>query len=57
MTEQGPPSSALDTDPEYRAASLVTPNSTWTWRTPAAGRVYTIRVLAFGSNGTSRTSA
>lgn len=44
-------------DPEYRAATLVAPNSTWTWKTPAAGRVYTVRVVAVGSNGTTSTSA
>ena len=44
-------SSPLDT--EYRAASLVPPNSTWVWWTPGAGRAYTIRAVAVGTNGTT----
>jgi len=47
-------SSALDT--EIRIATLVTPNSTWTWTRPGAGRLYTIRVVAVGSNGSTTTS-
>jgi len=43
-------------DAEYRAASPVAPNSTWIWWTPGAGRAYTIRAVAVGSNGTTATS-
>ena len=43
-------------DAEYRAASLVAPNSTWIWWTPGAGRAYTIRAVAVGTNGTTATS-
>jgi hypothetical protein len=43
-------------DPEYRAATMVPAGGTWVWWTPAAARTYTIRVVAFGSNGTAATS-
>jgi len=43
-------------DPEYRAATLLAPNSTWTWRTPAAGRAYSIHAVAIGTNQTTAAS-
>lgn len=43
-------------DPEYRAATLVPPNSTWVWWTPGAGRAYTVRAVAVGTTGTTATS-
>lgn len=43
-------------DPEYRAATWVPPNSAWPWKTPASGRIYTIRAEAVGTNGTTASS-
>jgi len=40
-------------DPEIRAATLVPPNSMWTWKRPGAVRAYQIRAVAVGTNGTT----
>jgi hypothetical protein len=39
--------------PEYRAATLVPTNSTWTFWTPASGLAYMARVVAVATNGTT----
>ena len=44
-------------DPEIRVATQIAVNSVWTWMQPGAVRVYNIRAVAVGSNGTTSTSA
>lgn len=41
---------------EYRAKTLMAPNSTWEWMLPGSGWAYAVRAVAVGTNGTTASS-